>query len=265
MKKRLLTLIIFIVVFIIQGCSNPYSKFYTDYIDGINVLEDDRFIISTDEPKLIAGSDIEEDIYSMLENGYYLLGISSFNSADTNHNQAIQHAKKVHADIVIVYKEYTNTVSKSLPMISPDTQTTYQSGSIYNPNIGLTSFSGSSTSYRTKTTYVPHNINMYNYYAYFWLKGKPPRLGILPTNLTPELRQVFGSNKGAYVMAVIKNSPAFIADILPHDIIRKINDTEVIDAVHFANLMDEYNEPNVKLEIFREGEIINKEITLASH
>jgi len=70
------------------------------------------------------------------------------------------------------------------------------------------------------------------------------------------------SNKGACIFAVVKGSPAFKNDILAGDIIRKINDIEVIDANHLKNIIHENKGQEIKLEIFRDDKTIIKQIQL---
>lgn len=213
------------------GCANPYSQFYKDYTDGIDITENPKVIISTNEPRLIKATNITKDKIEMLENGYMLLGESSFNAATANQNLALQQAKKVHADTVLVYSQYTNTVSYT-------------------------------TMYGSRTSFTPYNIRMYDYYASFWVKLKPPRFGIHFNDLTEEHRRKIGSNKGVYVIAVVRNSPAFKNDLLIGDIILNFNDVEIIDAAHLQNLLDKIRNQKVKLKIFRSGKTIEKEIQL---
>lgn len=259
MKKGIFLIIISMVF---CGCANPYSKFYTDYTMGADILENPDVIIPTDQPKLIQGSNIENDSKEMLENGYLLLGVSNFNAGNVNQNSALKHAKKIHADTVIVYSGYTNTVSGSMPLTVPNTQTSYHSGSIYGSGGGFANYSGSSTTYGTQTTYIPYSVRRYNYYASFWVKAKPPSLGIRFDNLTDELRREIESNKGVYIILVVKGSPAFDNDLLTGDIIRKINNIEVVDAIHCKNILDENRGQQIELEIFRNSKTIVKQIQL---
>ncbi len=253
------------LLFVISGCSNPFTKYYTDLSGGVNVLKEQplyNFIISKDKPRLLEGSNLEQDAYNMLENGYGNLGFSNFNAGEIDQKQAIEQAKKIHADTVIVYRQYTDTLSGSMPLTLPDTQTSYHSGSIYGSGGGFATFSGTSTTYGTQTTYVPYHVRRYDYLATYWIKFKPSRLGIHFDDLTPELRDKIESNKGIYVVAVVKNSPAFNADLLRNDIIRKFNDIDVNDVAHFSKLLSEYIESNIRLEIIRNGKFIIKNILL---
>jgi len=87
---------------------------------------------------------------------------------------------------------------------------------------GYASYSGTAytTTYGSKTTYIPYTVHRSDYLATYWIKMKPPIFGTHIKDLTPEIRQQIGSNKGMLVYAVIKGSPAFEADILKGDVLK---------------------------------------------
>ena len=109
---------------------------------------------------------------------------------------------------------------------------------------------------------MPYSFHRYDYYATFWIKAKPASLGIHFGNLTDELRRKVESNKGVYIIVVIKDSPAFNADLLNGDIIRKFNNLEISNTSHFVNLIAENKRQQIELEIFRNGKTIVKQIQL---
>lgn len=260
--KRTLFCMPFLLV--LAGCANPYAKFYTDFTGGRDILEDPYFVISEDEPQLVRGTDGEKDIERMLENGYLCLGVSSFNSEGVDENKALEHAKKIHAEKVIVYSRYSHTISGVRPLTLPDTQTStaYHSGNIYGYG-GSAHYSGTSysTTHGTKTTYIPYSKRRYDYHASFWGKWKP-RLGVHFDDLTDELRKELGTNKGIYVRVVAKNSPAYNNDLLKGDVIRRVNAVSVIDKAHFAHLLEENTGQKIELEIYRDGQTTVKQIQL---
>jgi S1-C subfamily serine protease len=177
----------------------------------------------------------------------------------------LSRPKNVHAAVVITYSQYTNTVSGAIPITAPNTQTSSTSfnGSAYG-SAGYQTFSGTAdtTTYGTKTTYIPYNINRFDHGATYWVKVKRPISGLYVTDLTPEVRQKLGSNKGLLVYAVIKDSPAFRADILKGDILRKIGDIDIYDLKKFQEVMIQYAGQKVHIEILREGQTIKKDIEL---
>jgi len=263
MKKMVLFSCVLIAF---SGCANPYTQFYTDLTGDVDVLSSPNFVTPTGEPKLVKGLNVDNDTRRMLENGYSCIGISSFNAANVNTASAIAQAKKVRADTVVVYSEYTGTVSGSMPINYPDSQTTtgFHSGGIYGPGTGYVTYSGSSyyTTYGTKTIYVPYNIHRFDYLATYWVKVKQFVLGVHLAPLTDELRKEIGSNKGAYVNIVVKGSPAFNSDVLVGDIIRKFNSEEVVDAPHLQSLLNANRGKEIQVELFRNGDTIVKKIRL---
>jgi hypothetical protein len=273
MKKAL----IIVATLLLFGCATPFAQFYYDQTGGIDITKISTVIISTDNPKLFRGNDPDKDSQQMLEDGYTLLGYSSFNAGNVNEDGAINQAKDIHASVVVLYSKYTNTLSGSMPLTLPDnkTSTTYGSGNVYSSgNVygyggsayysGSSNYSGSSTTttYGSKTTYIPYNVNRYDYLATYWIKIKSPIFGVHTEDLSTELRQKIGSNKGVIVNAVIKNSPAFQADILKGDILKRIEDVEIYDVKSFHDATDKYAGKKVHVIFFRDGNEINKEIEL---
>ena len=256
--KNALLLLLFLVFS--SGCGNPYTIYYTDLTGGENTLEKPDIVIPSADPRLIESCNIEKDNRSMMEDGYFLLGFSSFSGWIAPKWTALQHARKIHADTVVVYKKYIDTISGSIPVTIPDTQTSFHSGSMYGFGGASTSFSGTSTTYGTKTEHIPYTFDRYADYASFWVKRKFVGLGIYCDDLTDDLRRQIGSNKGVHVVVVVKGSPAFNNDVLVGDIIRKVNDIEVLDKFHFANIAKNNSGQQIKLEIFRTGKTITKEI-----
>ena len=163
MKKAILITLCFLLI----GCANPFSRFYNDQTGGHDLTP--FAIIPNGEPKLVRGNDVDKDNLRMMEDGYALIGYSSFNAGKVDEKEALVQAKKVNAATVIVYSKYINTASGHTPLILPDTQTTYHPGSIYCSG-GSASYFGSSTTYGSKTTYLPYRVDRYDYYATYWIK-----------------------------------------------------------------------------------------------
>jgi hypothetical protein len=247
----------------VSGCASPFAQFYFDKTGGLDITKKPYVILSNDTPKIFRGSDLNIDYQRMLEDGYGLVGYSSFNAGNVNENDAISQAKKVHASVVLIYSRYTNTVSGVVPLTLPDTQTSSTNvyGNVYGPG-GSGSFSGraNTTTYGTRTTYMPYSVNRSDYFASYWIKMKTPILGVVAAELTPELRQKIGSNKGVLVIAVMKNSPAFMADILKGDILKKIEDTEIIDPKSFSETVHLFEGKKVNILIIRDDKEIPKEV-----
>ena len=272
-------LVIVMLLLFLSGCvfQNPYRRFYHDRTGGIDISKCQNIKLPTGEPKIILGSNASEDTQNMFEDGYDLLGASSFNAGDdVNQDDLIAQAKSVKAEIAISYSRYTHTKSGIAPWILPDNKTintTYSgmencNGNIYGNNGGWASYSGTSslygqantTVYGSKTVYIPYSHNRYDYLASYWIKLKAPVFGVIAADLTAEQRANLATNKGACVTIVIKGSPAFEADIFKGDIITKINNDDVIDAQKLKYLESKYFGEKVRVSITRSENILIKEI-----
>lgn len=264
MEKLLLFLT---VALLLQGCAAPFSEYYHDQTGGADIMNNPSVIITQEEPKLFYGNNENEDSLKMLEDNYNSLGYSLFNSGDADEKGAIRQAKKLHAAVVLLYINYTNTVSGSMPLTLPNIQTsnTAMSGSISGSG-GYQSYSGNAytTTYGTTTTYVPYNVRRSNYLATYWVKRSDPTFGTFLSELTDEERQKISSNKGMRVVAVVKNSPAFFADIFRGDILRQIGEIEIYDQQRFIEALRMYKEKTVEVTVNQNGFNIIKLVTLNS-
>lgn len=276
---------IFLLCLSLMGCAtmNPFNKFYQDRTGGFDVSTNPLCVLPTEEPKIYSGNDLDLDYQNMMENGYGLLGFSSFNASEVNKGQLINQAKKVKAEVVIFYSKYTNTISGSIPLTLPDNKTITtnkigtasvsgnMSGNIYgsgdrvsyygrDATSGVYSGSSTTTIYGTKTTYIPYSENRYDYFTSYWIKMKKPIFGVMTIDLTSEQRMKIGTNKGACVKIVVKKSPAFMADIFKGDIITKINDDEVMDAGNLNTVVSKYIGKKVVVTIIRDDKTLTKEV-----
>jgi len=256
---------IFITI-LAQGCSTPYAQFYQDRSGGIDLTKSDSFILSTGEPRLIRGSTPEDDYVRMLEDGFSLIGISSFNGADVNEKGAVDQAKKVHASIVIVYAKYSGTVSGVMPITTPDNRvsTTNLSGTAYGSSGGFANYSGvaTTTTYGSQTAYIPYSVNRSDYFAAYWIKNVPPIFGLHIKPMTQDVIQKIGTNKGVIVNAVIKGSPAFDVDILRGDVLSKVGDSYVYDGESFQRAVRSNEGVEVSVLLYRDGKELNKIVKL---
>jgi hypothetical protein len=207
---------IFVVALVLNACGNPYAEYYKP-----NTKIDEGAYFKSGEPKLIIGSNRNRDFHKMTEDGFRLIGWSTFNSKVVSNKSALAQAKRVGADRVVVYKKYTNSESGVTPLTLPDTQTTYHSGTVTGIG-GMATYGGTSTTYGTRTTYIPYSIDRYDQTATYWRRLKPGGLGVGLMELSDEDRKKIGSNKGAVISIVRRDSAAYRADLIPGDILRAI-------------------------------------------
>ncbi|MDO8734487.1 MAG: PDZ domain-containing protein [Elusimicrobiota bacterium] len=212
---------------------------------------------------------MKDDSMDMLENGYLLIGKSTFKSPPLNEEQALDQAKKVGADIVLTKKEYVGTVTESVPMTEylPDrrnttrAQSTYQTNPSALPSIAITEVT-QTISGESYIQYVPKSTDYFNYSATFWKKTKPPIFGVLARNLDEETKKRLQTNRGVIVKVVVRKTPAFNADILRDDIITQFNGQSVTDPEDFFDKIKTHAGQQVTVKVIRDGTLRDITLTL---
>jgi membrane-associated protease RseP (regulator of RpoE activity) len=250
-----------VIVGLLHGCATPFADHYHDKMGGVDVASFPRAVISTGEPVLYMGVDKTLDFLRMVEDNYELIGYSSFNAGPLSTEGAIAQAKKVKASVLLWYSQYTGTVSGVVPLTLPKTDTAETN---FSGSSGGTSFSGraSTTLYGTETSYIPYSVSRSDYFVSYWIKKTPPVFGTRISDLPVEIKQKTGSNKGVLVRAVIKNSPAYKADILGGDVIKKIGNDDLSDWNSYYDAIGKYVGQEVEVILLRNGSTIRKSVKL---
>ena len=250
------------------GCAtNPYQEYYTDNTRGRDLLASSYIVPPSPQPQLFRGTDQNEDAQKMLEDGYFLIGFSQFNARAVSNAYALAFAKKVHAAEVLVYSRYTHTVTEMVPTITPVSKTIETvhersrswddrgRGPMASPSVTTTTIT------EFDTTYVPTAVDQYDYFATYWIKGRPSIVGIRPRNLSADERQRLGTNKGLVVLAVVTGSPAFKADIFKGDIVQRVDDQDIVDVHSFYHtIVPPLQGKTALFTILRDGQILIKEV-----
>lgn len=251
------------------ACASGYAEFYKpvpgatpEAIAAVRVAPPgepvvDRVSTSGDTGALV-------DAYA--KRGYVLIGSASFNSGKRQSEAgAIEQARKVGADLVVIMDpRYTGSTTSAMPITSPTSTTSYSSGTAtaYGPGGTVTAFgSGTTTTYGTKTTYVPFTVHRSDYGAGFFIKQRWG-LGVVGRDLNDAERQELQSNKGYVVRLVVDGTPAYMADILPGDIITAVNGEAVAGREHGSSLLRDRAGQKVKLSIYRRGQKLDKDVQL---
>ena len=248
-----------IVLLACVGCKNPFVDFYHDQTGGHNLVAEGRIGKGTGSPQIFTGTTPEADSPRMYEDGYLLLGYSSFNgNASVEKDDAISQGVRVGAATILLYPpKHTGTRSGSMPLVLPNNTTTYSTGSAtaYGPRGTATAFgSATSTTFGTQVVDIPYSVERYDYMASYWAKDtRPIVFGARVLNLNPTERAEIGSNKGVKVIGVLKGGPAYRADILLGDVIRKIANTEIQDSVQFGQVLQENNGTTAAVALIRGG------------
>lgn len=246
------------------GCVNQYARSYQPVVDVAEYAQRPRLLPNDGEPKLIkVNIDDAAAIKSFEEEGYVLVGSSTFKASRATEASLIEQAKAVRAHAVLYGKTYAGTKTTMIPVTTPTVQTTYHDGSVYGAGGGYGTYSGTSTTRGTSTSYIPLEEDRYEYEATFWVKRRDGGLGIAINTPTADIRAKNGTNKGVVVATVFRGSSAFKADIVDGDQIVRIGTADILD-VKSANeaMRNYYGRPGVEVELVRNGTRLVKKVDM---
>lgn len=249
-----------VLLLALGGCSNPYRDSFVSTLERWPSGEASRLVPPTEPVEIVTSRDMRRDAVRMMENGYVLLGRSRFSGSNVDPDGARKQAQELGAAVVLVAQKYADSVTQTVAMteyIPPREETYTESGFVQvNPDSGYwydremtRTISG-----EYQTAYVPQTIDYYEYAATYWAKSKPPIFGVLVRELSAEQRQQQQSNRGVLVRAVIKGSPAFLADFLRDDVITRFAGEVVYDRDRFFDLVAANQGQEVAVELLRNGE-----------
>ncbi len=208
--------------------TNLYEKNYKAQNTGnLSSLE------ANPDTKIYVSNHKDEDNISMLESGYDMMGSSGFDGSDVLPELALQHAKAIKADTVLIYKKYGSAVN-SASKLDLIREAAKKGGEIDDKDLKEESI-------------------QYKYYASYWAKLPAPLLGVHIIKLASrddETEQVV-EKKGLKVLAVIKDSPAAKAGLLRGDVLTKIADVELSKPEEFSGIVRKFQGQNVAIEYER--------------
>lgn len=244
----------------VTGCVNGYAQFYTP-VPGMAQYQAE-LVPAQGEPRLIVSTGNQHnDIIAMFIKGYVPIGSASFNAQMNNISGALAQAKKIGAAYVVVSRKYTNTVQGVVPITVPTSQTSYSSGAVNafgSGGFAYGSYSGMTTTYGSKTTYMPYNISRYDQSAIFFSLLARTGAGAKCVQLSNEEIQNLGTQRACRVEAIRTGSPAYNADIIPGDIFMLINGQPLDQQNPRANYVEGINH----FTIVRAGKTIVKDVNI---
>lgn len=218
---------------------NPYTKNYKEQnTSNLKSLEPNP------DTKIYVSNHKDEDNISMLESGYDMIGSSGFSSTETSFDLALQHAKAIKADTVLVYKKYESakTASSKLQLIKEAAK----KGGEIDPND------------------LTEEPAQYYYYASYWAKLPMPLLGVHIIKLKQKESddEPVQEERGLKIIAVIKDSPAAKASMTKGDSLLKIGDVELVKADDLFAAVKRYAGQTVPVELDRNGQNVQLMVAL---
>ena len=213
------------------AAENPYEKNYKAQNTGSLVS-----LEASPDTKMYVSNHKDKDNISMLESGYDMMGTTGFEAGAVPSEMALQHAKAIKADTVLVYTKYGSALTSSSKMETYKEAAKKNGGEIDEKDL------------------VEDDVK-YKYYASYWVKLPPPLLGVHVVKLArpTEEGEKKDELKGLRVLAVIKGSPAEAAGILRGDMLLKLNDTDLNKAEELSKVVRQHQGKNVAIAYEREG------------
>lgn len=200
--------------------ANDWEKFYQPLAQGAT-------FIAAEVPEIVNSSgNPDSDVEGMWRKGFAVIGISAFNSPNSKTADAVRFGKKLKARYVMLGTKLTSSNTTAVPFTAPTTNTTVTNGTASVNSGGRFAsgtYSGTSTTYGSQTTYIPVTVNRFDKMAVYF--GEVPKIGIgiMTRDLTPDEAAILETRRAIAIRFVRDNSPAFLADVLPGDIITQLD------------------------------------------
>lgn len=257
------------LILLTASCANPYRKNYLSTIQKWPSGVSNRVLPPSGPPQLVSSTDMKKDAQTMLESGYVLLGRSVFRNSQLDEAMAIQQGEEIGAWVVMVKHNYVSTVTESVPMgtWTPDqttvTQTTTQiQRDPRKAPVEVQQQTVQTVQGQFGITYVPQNVDYFDYSASFWAKTKPSPIGVLVQPLSDDLKSRYQTNKGVVVRAVVVDSPAYEADILRGDVLTELAGEIVRTPDNFFDIVWRNEGKKVTLNLIRDGQPLTVQLQL---
>ena len=257
MKNKILKLFCVLSgVSLLSACATSgYQEFYTSYFD-VSQLENVVLLNPGEEVQVYNTNNFDRDIVALESKQYITVGYSSFNGELEDVKYAKAQAKRIGATVVLVSSNYTNSLTSTSTLIIPTSKTTTSTGNVFGDGGGV-AFNATSNTYSTTAVPITSTQHRYNQTAVYLVKSNYKyKIGLVYKDLPQKIRSELQRNTGVYVKAVIESSPAFYADILPHDVITDIDGHSVSGEKVFREVMLAIpgEQKESKLTIIRNGE-----------
>ena len=225
------------------AAENLYEKNYKAQNTG-NLVS----LQANPDTKMYVSNHKQDDNISMLESGYDMMGTTGFDAGEVSPDLALQHAKAIKADTVLVYSKYGSAMTAS-SKIDTYKQAAKKNGGVID-----------------EKDLVEDDIQ-YKYYASYWAKLPTPMLGVhiiklvKPTDDEDENVKK-DEIKGLKVLAVIKGSPAEAAGLKRGDSLLKINETELNKPEELSGVVRKLQGQKVAIAYEHEGEVKTTQATI---
>lgn len=214
-----------------EPATNPYTKNYTSRMPSPKSAP-------ANEVQVFRGQDRVADYQTLLEDGYDLLGYSSFEAADVLPEKLTEQAMRVRADLALVYTHRSGETPASVKLDQAKARRESEEAG-------------------TAESAKPANNRFYSYFASFWTKLPTPLLGVH----VKQAKEAEAVN-GVEVIAVIKGSPAAVAGLQKGDTLLKLGEAELSKPELLSQAAQRYAGKETEVVFSRTGAVQHRGVTL---
>ncbi len=230
MIKKILSMVLMVAVTqFAWAAENLFEKNYKAQSNG-NL----QSMQANPDTKLYVSNHNDTDNISMLEDGYDMMGSTGFEAGNVPAELALEHAKSIKADAVLVYTKYASQKT------------------------GFSKIEAIKEAAKTTGEIDPEDFKdteeQYNYYASYWIKMRMPLLGLHVIKLKVKEEGAVVEVDGLNVLAVIKESPAAKAKLLRGDTLLKMGDIVLDKPQQLSIAARKYAGKQVGITFVRNGE-----------
>lgn len=224
--------------------TNPYAE---------NYHEQNQYHLASmqakPEPALLNGDMQDKDNVSMLENGFDLMGIASFDVSDgpdvITPELALAHARAIKADQVLLYHRQVAEGTKSARLQAMKEMAKQNAGKV------------------SEKTLKQGASSLYRYTATYWAKLPQPLLGVHVVKLNAVNQGESLPEKGLKLIAVIHDSPAEQAALKRGDVLLTLANTKLEKPEDLSKLVAKHQGQTVEISYERDGVAYTTQATIA--
>jgi len=262
---KFLVQLVVLLALVLDGCANPYVKFYQSNIGGKPASALASYLPCDGTPIIYYSSNVSADILELERQGYYPAGYSSFEGTAKyiTKDNIMEQANALGACKVLAVSQYSRTVSGAIPLTIPNNSTSYTSGTAtaYGNGGYATAYGNATTdTYGTQTVMMPYNVERYKAGAIYFFKNRSIT-GTIPVPVPPDLSRVIGHNGGVLVKVVVRDGPAYRADIMEGDVLWALDGKEV-DEQNMESVLVPLQGQTVSVDVYRGATLLHKTMML---
>lgn len=235
--KFLIAVLVIVALSVSCTSFSGFVRFYKPYFDA-HTVSDVILLAEKEEPKIYTSNNLNNDLIDVLSNRYLLVGVSNFNGPIESFNGIKAVCSENGATLVLVSSKYAYSQNIQGTMALPNMSTSTTSGSVSSGGYYGT-YQGTTTS--SGTTYIPYSYDVARFdqtALYFVKTTRKFKLGIFTDDLTAEIRSKVGQNQGVIVRVVLKDSPAFRANLVNGDVIISVNGVTLRNIDHMTAIVE---------------------------